>query len=367
MTQPTDPRRTAHRAGRTDPDAGERRVRGDLGGRRGQRRPLHRAAGGGVPGLPVPTVMAAIIGRRPRRDALVVGGGHPSRRQGLISVATRRPGRWTWERWTRSTCTSTCQRPCARRAVPRNGSRRCRSTSGPRMSRRTPCRASPSTTAQRRMAAVMFGVDTGPTATRPGSPATRRSPRLAAEHADVLIPFASVDPPGRRRGGPQARRLVDGAGVRGFKFHPNIQGFFPNDRVVYPLYEVIRSTGRSRSSTRPDRHRRGDAGRGRHPAEVPNPMHVDDVAVDFPDLRIILAHPSFPWQDEALVGRHCTSPACTSTCPAGRRSTSRRSSCSTRTHCSRRRCCSGPTSRSSPPTGGWPISTAPRSASRCGH
>jgi len=31
-----------------------------------------------------------------------------------------------------------------------------------------------------------------------------------------------------------------------------------------------------------------------------NPMDVDDVAVDFPDMPIILAHPSFPWQDEAI-------------------------------------------------------------------
>ena len=29
-------------------------------------------------------------------------------------------------------------------------------------------------------------------------------------------------------------------------------------------------------------------------------MHVDDVAVDFPELPIVLAHPSFPWQDEAI-------------------------------------------------------------------
>jgi predicted TIM-barrel fold metal-dependent hydrolase len=29
-------------------------------------------------------------------------------------------------------------------------------------------------------------------------------------------------------------------------------------------------------------------------------MYVDDVAVDFPELRIVLAHPSFPWQDEAI-------------------------------------------------------------------
>ncbi|MBV5335541.1 amidohydrolase, partial [bacterium] len=32
-----------------------------------------------------------------------------------------------------------------------------------------------------------------------------------------------------------------------------------------------------------------------------NPMHLDDVAADFPDMPIILAHPSFPWQEEALA------------------------------------------------------------------
>jgi predicted TIM-barrel fold metal-dependent hydrolase len=29
-------------------------------------------------------------------------------------------------------------------------------------------------------------------------------------------------------------------------------------------------------------------------------MHLDDVAIDFPDCPIIIAHPSWPWQDEAL-------------------------------------------------------------------
>ena len=31
-----------------------------------------------------------------------------------------------------------------------------------------------------------------------------------------------------------------------------------------------------------------------------DPMPIDDVAVDFPDMPIIMAHPSFPWQDEAI-------------------------------------------------------------------
>ena len=122
-----------------------------------------------------------------------------------------------------------------------------------------------------------------------------------AEHADVLIPFASIDPWKGKAGAREARRLVERYGVRGFKFHPSIQGMAPNDRTAYPLYEVIEELGV------PALFHTGQTGIG---AGVPggggirlkysNPMLVDDVAVDFPELRIILAHPSFPWQDEAL-------------------------------------------------------------------
>src|SRR5213078_4861927 len=31
-----------------------------------------------------------------------------------------------------------------------------------------------------------------------------------------------------------------------------------------------------------------------------NPIYLDDLAVDFPDMPIVMAHPSVPWQDEAL-------------------------------------------------------------------
>lgn len=37
----------------------------------------------------------------------------------------------------------------------------------------------------------------------------------------------------------EARSLIEGGVIRGFKFHPTVQGFFPNDRMAYPLYEVI--------------------------------------------------------------------------------------------------------------------------------
>ena len=53
----------------------------------------------------------------------------------------------------------------------------------------------------------------------------------------------------------RARRLIAEHGVKGFKFHPNLQAFFPNDESVYPLYEVIAEAGLRRSSTPPQRHR----------------------------------------------------------------------------------------------------------------
>ncbi len=81
-----------------------------------------------------------------------------------------------------------------------------------------------------------------------------------------------------------------------------MQGFFPNDRMAYPLYEAIAEEGVDRAVPhRPDRRRRGHARRHGDAAEVLQSHAIDDVAADFPDMTIILAHPSFPWQEEALA------------------------------------------------------------------
>ena len=82
---------------------------------------------------------------------------------------------------------------------------------------------------------------------RPDSAATRtrRCAEIAAENCDILIPFASIDPHKGKLGAREARRLVEEFGVRGFKFHPTMQGFYPNDRMAYPLYEAIDEAARS--------------------------------------------------------------------------------------------------------------------------
>jgi predicted TIM-barrel fold metal-dependent hydrolase len=125
--------------------------------------------------------------------------------------------------------------------------------------------------------------------------------QIAAENDDILIPFASIDPHKGKAGAREARRLVREFGIKGFKFHPTMQGFYPNDRMAYDLYEAIAEEGAitlfHTGQTGVGSGMRGGMGMR---LKYSNPMYLDDVAVDFPDMPIILAHPSFPWQEEAL-------------------------------------------------------------------
>jgi uncharacterized protein len=153
---------------------------------------------------------------------------------------------------------------------------------------------------ERKIGAVIFPVD-GERETGFRRYSNEDVARICADNDDILIPFASIDPAKGKLGAREARRLVREFGVRGFKFHPTMQGFYPNDRSAYPLYEAIAEEGAitlfHTGQTGVGSGMRGGMGMR---LKYSNPMHLDDVAVDFPDMPIILAHPSFPWQEEAL-------------------------------------------------------------------
>jgi uncharacterized protein len=152
---------------------------------------------------------------------------------------------------------------------------------------------------ERDMACVLFTVDYESQSGRPPI-SNEEIAEVAAANPDVVIPFASVDP-SRPDAPERARRLISDHGVRGFKFHPNIQAFYPNDRKAYPLYEVIAEAGLpALFHTGHSGIGSGLPGGGGLRLKYSNPVHVDDVAADFPEMPIVLAHPSFPWQDEAL-------------------------------------------------------------------
>ena len=100
---------------------------------------------------------------------------------------------------------------------------------------------------ERNMAAVVFTVDWESKSGIAPIP-NEEIAEAAAANPDVLIPFASVDP-ARPDAVERIRRLVAEHDVKGFKFHPNLQAFFPNDRAPTPSTRPSRRPGCRRSST----------------------------------------------------------------------------------------------------------------------
>jgi predicted TIM-barrel fold metal-dependent hydrolase len=150
------------------------------------------------------------------------------------------------------------------------------------------------------MAAVVFTVDARTALKHPALDSFEIAAG-AARNADVLIPFGSVDPHLGDEAIGTARRLVEEAGVRGFKFHPTVQGFDPSEERWYPLYaELARLGVPALFHTGQTGIGAGTPGGGGFRLGLSNPMLLDGVAADFPELQLIFAHPSVPWQDEAL-------------------------------------------------------------------
>ncbi|TPX05559.1 amidohydrolase, partial [Schumannella luteola] len=125
--------------------------------------------------------------------------------------------------------------------------------------------------------------------------------RGAADHADVLIPFASVDPRDGERAVDALRELVVDHGARGVKLHPTVQGFDPSADEFRPLWAAVEQLGvPAIVHTGQTGIGAGTPGGGGFRLRYSNPMLLDDIAADHPGLQVIMAHPSVPWQDEAI-------------------------------------------------------------------
>jgi uncharacterized protein len=99
-----------------------------------------------------------------------------------------------------------------------------------------------------------------------------------------------------------AEELVRHPKVVGFKFHPPDQGFFPSDKKFYGVWEVLQS------GNKPVMFHVGftvlgantDGGSG-IALDYGRPIHLDTLARDFPRMKIVAAHPGWPWEQE-LIG-----------------------------------------------------------------
>jgi uncharacterized protein len=124
---------------------------------------------------------------------------------------------------------------------------------------------------------------------------------VARKHADVFIGFASVDPLKGPAAVVELERSVRELGLRGVKLHPGLQGFSPNDPQFGPLYAKCAELGvPSVFHTGHTAVGAGVPGGGGVRLSHCRPILLDDVAAEFPDLTIIMAHPAWPWHDEQL-------------------------------------------------------------------
>ena len=99
-----------------------------------------------------------------------------------------------------------------------------------------------------------------------------------------FIPFASVDPKMHDNPELRLRKLVSEWGFKGLKLYPSYQQYYPNDKMVYPLYKEAQDLNIPVMV-----HTGSSIFRGSR-LKFANPRYLDDVAVDFPDLKIIMAH-----------------------------------------------------------------------------
>ncbi len=130
----------------------------------------------------------------------------------------------------------------------------------------------------------------------------RVSNELVAEavraNPDRLIGFASVDPHKGDESLKELRRAVEQDGMKGLKLLPHLAGCPVNDRVMYPLYEEAGALGI------PVLFHMGTQFHTGTKLKFCRPIDVDDVAVDFPDVKFIIAHFGWPWYEEALAVAH---------------------------------------------------------------
>ncbi len=122
------------------------------------------------------------------------------------------------------------------------------------------------------------------------------------QYPERMIGFASVDPLKGKSAVGELDRSVNDLRLKGLKLHPIAQAFYPSENRFYPLYEkcveldipIIFHTGTTGWG-------RGLPGGGGAKLDYSNPIHLDSVAADFPKLRIIMAHPAFPWIAEQIA------------------------------------------------------------------
>jgi uncharacterized protein len=125
---------------------------------------------------------------------------------------------------------------------------------------------------------------------------------IVQRYPQQFVGFASVDPHKGDRAIVEIERAVRELGLSGAKFHPGVQAFYPNDERFAPLFQKISELGiPALFHTGTNGLGAGMPGGGGIKLDYTRPIYLDSLAADFPDLTIIGAHPSWPWEQEMIA------------------------------------------------------------------
>jgi predicted TIM-barrel fold metal-dependent hydrolase len=99
-----------------------------------------------------------------------------------------------------------------------------------------------------------------------------------------FIPFASINPLTTANPEKALEKCIRDMGFKGLKLYPSYQHFYPNDKKIYPLYEI------ALQDDIPVMFHTGSSIYKNSKLKYADPMHLDEVAADFPELKIVMAH-----------------------------------------------------------------------------
>jgi uncharacterized protein len=122
---------------------------------------------------------------------------------------------------------------------------------------------------------------------------------LTEAYPDRYYGIARINPYERMKGVREIEYLVKNHNFKGAFFHPYGFGTALNARELWPFYAKCEELGI------PVMAQVGHSGE-RMPSELGRPIHVDDIALYFPELKFIASHTGWPWCEEliALAWKH---------------------------------------------------------------
>lgn len=118
--------------------------------------------------------------------------------------------------------------------------------------------------------------------------------KLVDANPERFVAFGSVDP--RKEDAlNKLKTMALDYGFKGLKIHGDASEIYPNDKLLYPIYEKCVEYGLVVM------HHTGTTGLGYCKIKYGRPLDLDDVAQDFPELKIVCAHFGWPWMEECFA------------------------------------------------------------------